>query len=308
MRVLSGFRSASLLGIGLGVSFALFACNTDGEDAGVDTEPSSGEEAPDPETGTQETGTSAGDGDGDTAGDGDGDVGETDNPSGECQLHLADDCSDPMQKCMPYSVNEDRIPDELRCCALSSDPVSLGDRCIIEDYDGSCLDNCPLGTMCVLDSADELEGYCQVFCDAADPDSCPGEDICKPFFEMIEAAATVPLCMSRCDPLLQDCESKGRPGWSCLPEGALSPSFLCMPPNSGTPKLEFEGCVLANDCAVGLACVPSSEVLGCNGLFNCCTRYCDLTEPDVCAMGNACVDLESDVPGLENVGVCADPL
>jgi hypothetical protein len=81
-----------------------------------------------------------------------------------------------------------------------------------------------------------------------------------------------------------------------------------MPPPE-SPKQEFESCLLANDCAVGLACVPASEVLGCTGLFACCTQYCDVSDPMTnCTMGNECVDLESDVPGLENVGVCADPV
>lgn len=281
------------------IALGLVACSepsSDGE--------GSDDNASETENGDGDTGDGDGDtGDGDT-GDGDGD----DDTGGSCQLWLEDDCIDPGLKCMPWSEQPDRIPDATKCCAVDSNPVSLGERCIAYDYDGSCLDNCPTGSMCVIDSLGELEGYCQTFCDAGDPDSCPPTEICKPFFEMIEAAETVPLCMARCDPLLQDCAGKGRPGWSCLPEGALSPSFLCMPPTE-SPKQEFESCLLANDCAVGLACVPASEVLGCTGLFACCTQYCDLSDPMTnCTMGNECVDLESDVPGLENVGVCADPL
>jgi hypothetical protein len=254
-----------------------------------------------------------GDGDGDPSGDGDptgepsGD-GDGDPTGGTCQLWVDDDCMDPQLKCMPWSEEPDRIPDTTRCCALDGSPVSLGDRCTAYEYDGSCLDNCPDATMCVVDRLEDLEGYCQTFCDKSDPDSCGSEEICKPFFEMLDSAETVPLCMSRCDPLLQDCADKGRAGWSCLPEGALSPSFLCMPP-SEFPKSEYESCVLANQCAVGLACVPASEVFGCTGLFNCCTQYCDSSDPDTnCMMGNECVNLGSDVPGLEHVGVCADPL
>jgi hypothetical protein len=259
----------------------------------------------------------AGDGDGDpsgdgdptttTSGDGDGD-GDPDPTGGACTLWVEDDCMDPKLKCMPWSEQPDRIPDTTKCCDLDGSPVSLGDRCNTIDYDGSCLDNCPVDTMCVIDQLDALEGYCQTFCSVDDPSSCPPTEVCKPFFELIETAETVPLCMSRCDPLVQDCESKGRPGWSCLPEGALSPSFLCMPPIEA-PKQEYAGCLLANDCEVGLACVPASEVLGCSSLFNCCTQYCDTSDPvNPCTMGNECVNLDSDVPGLENVGVCADPL
>jgi hypothetical protein len=295
MRLVS--TSSSIL---LGAALVLGACGTpSAEGNGDDNDSNNATESNgdgDPTTGT---------GDGDpTTGTGDGD---SDPTGGECQLWVEDDCMNPALKCMPWSELPDRIPDSTRCCPIAGETVSLGDRCTVYDYDGSCLDNCPLGTMCVVDKIDELEGYCQPFCDAGSPDGCPANEICKPFFEMIESAQTVPLCMARCDPLLQDCASFGRPGWSCLPEGALAPSFLCMPP-SESPKMEYDSCLLANDCAVGLACVPAAAVLGCTGLFNCCTQFCDLSDPDVCTMGNDCVDLESDVPGLEHVGVCADPL
>ena len=265
----------------------------------------------DPDAGSLET---TGDGDGDGTGDGDGEPGDGDSGDGDgdptggsCQLWIPEDCADPKLKCMPWSEQPDGVADTTRCCSLDATAVSLGERCEVIDYDGSCLDNCPLGTMCVVDASTDLEGYCQVFCDSSNPDSCVPEEVCKPFFEMLTGAQIVPLCMSRCDPLLQDCQSKGRPGWTCLPEGALSPSFLCMPP-AESPKAEYEPCFLANSCAIGLACVPASEVLGCTGLFSCCTRYCDLSDPESgCTMGNECVDLESDVPGLENVGICATP-
>ncbi|NVB42937.1 hypothetical protein G6O69_34265 [Pseudenhygromyxa sp. WMMC2535] len=240
------------------------------------------------------------------------DVGD-DGPTtgGECTFWVPDDCNDPNLKCMPWSEKADRIPDEARCCSLDPSPVSLGERCEVEDYDGSCLDNCPEDSLCVIDDVDGLEGFCQTYCEPGNSDSCPPNEICKAFFEMIEAAETVPVCMARCDPLLQDCESYGRPGWSCLPEGSLSPSFLCMPP-AEDPSLEGQSCLLQNDCEVGLTCIPASSVdqeyyPECGSAIFCCSRYCDLTEPNICGGSHICVDLESDVPGLENVGICALP-
>lgn len=274
-----------------------------------------------PEAG--DDGDEAGDGASSTSGDGDesgsesgGDMAGTEtagnnddgNAEGECQFGVENDCISDELKCMPWSEKPDRIPDAAKCCPVDPNPVSLGDRCEVQEYDGSCLDNCPIGSTCVVDDIDNLEGFCQVYCDAGDPEGCAPNEVCKPFFEMIEAAETVPLCMARCDPLAQDCESKGRAGWTCLPEGAFAPEFLCMPPPAGEAKLEYDGCLLQNDCEIGLACVPASEVLGCDSFFNCCTRYCDLNEPDSCTLGNECISLESDVPGLENVGVCADPV
>ncbi len=256
---------------------------------------------------SSDSGDSSGRGEAGTETSGDTTEDSGDSVGGECKVWEPDDCNSPDLKCMPWSEQPDRIPDASKCCDLSSNPVSLGDPCTVQDYDGSCLDDCPANTMCVVDDLDSLTGYCQVFCDINNDDSCAGNEICKPFFEMIEAVETVPLCMAACDPLLQDCESKDRPGWSCLPEGASSPSFLCMPPFTSSPKLEYDPCLLANDCAVGLACIPASEVFGCENAFNCCTRYCDLSEPDPCEMGNECIDLQSDVPGLENVGICASP-
>ncbi len=248
----------------------------------------------------------------DTATDTDSGTGSTSGTGGgECTFWIEGDCMDPDLKCMPWSEKPDRIPDEARCCELDPDPVSFGDRCNVKDYDGSCLDNCPANALCVIDEFDGLDGYCQAFCEPGNPEGCPPNEICKAFFEMIESVVTVPVCMARCDPLLQDCASFGRPGWSCLPEGASSPSFLCMPPVPN-PRLEGEPCLLQNDCSVGLSCIPVSSIdqqlyTACDNAFFCCSPYCDVSEANTCGGTHVCVDLESDVPGLENVGICALP-
>jgi hypothetical protein len=201
---------------------------------------------------------------------------------GQCLL-IEDDCMDPSLKCMPWT---DTLgpPVETRCCDLAAEPVSFGERCHAQGGVFTCIDDCPAGSMCMVDDVDVLEGHCQRFCEV-----------------------TVPLCLARCDPLQQDCEGKGRPGWACSPTGPQAPSFICLPPTGPTAKLEYESCMVASDCTPGLMCTPAELVLGCEGLSSCCTRYCDTTEADPCTMGNQCVSMGSTVPGLEHVGVCVDP-
>lgn len=232
-----------------------------------------------------------------------------DGVMGECVLHGAN-CSLETQKCMPWSLEDDRLPDETRCCPVEDTPDLVGEPCTVQDYDGSCVDSCEEGAMCVVDNSEELVGICRRFCDPANPQLCEPGQTCKTFFELLPGVLNVPMCMDKCDPLLQDCV---QPNWHCIPDSttlAGQSGFICVPPPPQSPQMLFEGCALANDCAAGLVCLTADRVPGCTGIA-CCSAYCALDEGDTTCTDldpdMACVDWMSPDPEWVNVGACAIP-
>ncbi len=297
----AGFVVAIVLSIG--------GCADDGEgdDGQADSGPSTGT---DPTTSGGDTGTSTTDTPSTTSDPTMADSTDSgdDSPSGECILWEIDECG-AAQKCMPWSLNPDRIPDEIRCCPAPEDPDVEGDPCTIQDYDGSCLDSCDVGTMCVLDDIDTLGGQCRRFCEPGGND-CTVDQTCKTFFELLPIVPNVPLCMDKCDPLVQDCPLAS---WLCIPDSpteAGQSGFICVSPPPEDPSGLLDSCALANDCEKGLVCVPASRVPGCTANA-CCTSYCDLGEGDApCTAidnGLSCVDWMSPEPQWDHVGVCAIP-
>lgn len=235
-----------------------------------------------------------------------------DGPSfGECVL-WGDDCTNENEKCMPWSLLADRIPDELRCCAAVDNPKLENEGCTTKEYDGSCRDDCERGTMCIVDDLESLSGVCRRFCDpSGNGGLCDPDDTCKPFFELIETAPEVPLCMDRCDPLVQDCV---QPGWLCIPDSptvAGQSGFICTPPGPGTLNRPLTACGLANDCQPGLGCIVADRLPGSCDYMTCCSLFCSLEEGD-----GACTDLHPDLrcidwmspdPQWQDVGICALP-
>lgn len=227
---------------------------------------------------------------------------------GECVLWKADDCGEG-RKCMPYSVEDDSIPDEIQCCDAVDNPALDGEPCEATDYNGSCLDNCAPGSMCVLDDNDTLQGLCRSFCDPTAND-CDPDQTCKSFFELLPGVPNLPTCMDKCDPLLQNCSPQG---WHCIPDTPTESGqsgFICTPPPPVPPQNVLGACALANQCEKGLVCVTDDRVPGCS-FTSCCTAFCDITEGDeVCQdidPNMVCVDWMSPDPDWENVGVCALP-
>lgn len=281
----------------LGCAVLVAACRGGGTDEATTTAGSTGPST----SGTTAASTSAGTTtDGTTTGGG---------QDGECIL-WEQDCTSPDLKCMPWSADPDRVPDETKCCPLVDAPKQVGEDCSIQEYDGSCLDDCDEGAVCVQDDPDTLSGVCGELCNVEAPTPCPPGQTCKPFFENLPGAPVVPICMDQCDPLLQDC---ARPGWSCIPDSPTASGmsgFLCAPPPPGDRVPMFGACALANDCEPGLACVPADLVPGCTFLF-CCTSYCNLGEPDPCPgydPSMMCVDWQSPDPMWDHVGVCVVPV
>lgn len=282
-----------------------------GDDAGSgDTDgPASTGAADSTGSGTLEPGTSSTGSEDDVlddTSDGDGDGGPV---MGECVLWGAD-CSEESQKCMPWSLEDDRTPDESRCCPVEDNPDLVGEPCTVQDYDGSCVDSCEEGSMCVIDRPDTLEGVCRRFCDPGELSSCPDSQTCKTFFEILPTVLNVPMCMDKCDPLLQDCMQSG---WHCIPDSptpAGQSGFICVPPPPEEPKQIFDGCGLANDCEAGLICLTANRVPDCTGIF-CCSAYCSISEGDAPCQAldpnMECVDWMATDPRWEDVGACAIP-
>jgi hypothetical protein len=233
--------------------------------------------------------------------------GQDDGVMGECLLWELDACGDG-QKCMPWSDDPDRLPDAYRCCAEMGNDV-VNDLCTISEYDGSCIDSCTNGSMCLLDDPDNLAGVCRPFCNPSNP-ACTPDETCKAFFEALPAVPNVPLCMPKCDPLAQDCEQGS---WKCIPDTptpAGQSGFICVPPPPGTDRLVFDACALANDCSAGLVCLTAERVPQCT--FNsCCSAFCSLSEGDgVCQdlhPDMRCIDWMSPDPRWGDVGACAIP-
>src|SRR5690606_10179362 len=128
--------------------------------------------------------------------------------------------------------------------------------------------------------------------------------------ELLPGVPNVPLCMTKCDPLTQDCE---QPGWHCIPDTPTDSGqsgFLCSPPPPGPPKTLLQTCALANDCEAGLVCIPRDRLPDC-GFLSCCSVYCSLAEGDApCRAIDPdlqCVSWMSPDPSWSDVGVCALP-
>lgn len=228
-------------------------------------------------------------------------------PEGECVL-WNDECG-PEQKCMPWSLEPDEVPDEIRCCAAPDSPDLVGEPCEVQEYNGSCLDSCERGALCVLDDPAGLTGQCRRYCQPG-ADSCQPDETCKTFYELLNDVPTVPLCMEQCDPLSQDCSV---PSWLCIPDSptqAGQSGFICVSPPPNEPYGAFEPCALANQCERGLVCVTADRVPSCT-FTACCTSYCSLSEGDgpcqALDPNLACIDWMAPDPSWADVGVCALP-
>ncbi len=228
-------------------------------------------------------------------------------PQGECILY-ADECG-PDQKCMPWSLDDDEVPDEIRCCATVDNPHLVGEPCEVLDYNGSCLDTCERGALCMLDDPEQLTGQCRRFCQPG-ANECQPDETCKSFYELLNDTPTVPVCMEQCDPLAQDCAV---PSWHCIPDSPTQSGqsgFICVSPPPDEPLPLFEVCALANQCEKGLVCIVADRVPDCS-LLSCCTSYCSLSEGDAPCQAlhpeMRCIDWMSPDPTWADVGVCALP-
>lgn len=209
------------------------------------------------------------------------------------------------QKCTAYGAGD--TWDAMKCVPVMDDPAQPGEGCFVVDGLFSGVDNCDLGSMCWnLDA--EGNGVCIEHChDAGDLPTCT--DPATLCYRANDGVLS--LCLTRCDPLLQDC---ARDEDECIahPNGD---GFICVFDASGDGGAIFSPCEQLNACDEGLACVTTSPAAECDpNAPGCCLPFCDLAAPDPNAPctgeGQQCVPFfDPDVAplGVEDVGVCAIP-
>jgi len=297
------------------VAFAVQACgpsNGDGDEGDETGTTASGDDGTTDDDGTSGDGGTGSDGGSDSAtnnessdsGDGGAFIEELDGGSGDCDI-WAQDCPDG-EKCAPWASNHDYW-DATKCVPLDPNPKQPGDPCTIEESLASGVDDCDVASMCFpmdISDTETLQGVCVAFCTGS-----PQEPACEDPTTAcgIYNDGVLPLCLPRCDPLLQDCPE----GQGCYigPE-----TFNCAwdgsEPGMGDPG---DPCEFVNVCHPGLCCINADSVAGCQGSLGCCSPFCDTTAPNTCpgmADGEECVPYWAEgegPPEYEHVGVCALP-
>ncbi len=246
--------------------------------------------------------TEAGDSSSTSFGDADAD---DSNEGADCSIYQQDCAAG--EKCVPYSDQPDLVPDDIRCCPIVGNAnLQPGDSCTVQDYFGSCLDDCGVGSFC-LDIDDDGNGTCQPTCggSAQNPDCQPNET-CFIYF------TGVPMCFPTCDPLTQNCPADQ----GCYPDESASggTGFICLP-TVGEGKDYGDYCWLLSNCDPGFICVSPDFQPGCDGLVGCCTPLCDVAEQDDCSSFDPALEcvpwyLNGQMPpsaSLEDVGACVLP-
>jgi len=220
----------------------------------------------------------------------------------ECDV-WAQDCQEG-EKCNPWANDGGNSWNATKCVPLSDSPAQPGDPCEAEGGGVSGLDNCDASSMCW--NVDETgAGTCVAFCAGSEA---------SPVCEDPNATCVIAndgvliLCLPACDPLMSDCGE----GQGCYP---ADDSFACVFDASGGDGSFGEPCELTNVCAPGLWCAPAAGVPDCP-TANCCTSFCDRSDPNAsadcpgAAGGQECVPWyeENQVPpGFEDLGTCLIP-
>ncbi len=166
------------------------------------------------------------------------------------------------QKCAPVITDGGGNWDSARCVpVLGTD--GPGDPCTAKSVaDG--LDSCAEGVLCWGVDIDG-NGTCVAQCGGdQDMPVCPDNGKCTSAQEYF-----LNLCLSTCDPLLQDCAE----GAACHP---IDDGFMCAPDASGEMGKANDPCEFVDGCDAGLICGDAMFVgAGCpQGSMGCCTPFC----------------------------------
>jgi hypothetical protein len=257
-----------------------------GDEAGETTE--TGEESTDEASTTTEESTDEASPEDDTSDDGATFVPFTDLRPG---LNLCDpfdhDCPRG-EKCMPYAESGDTW-DAYKCVPILGDQQP-GEPCT---WNGVYVatDDCDATSMC-------WDGECAPFCmGTADAPECPAGSFC-----LLTSEFSPTVCVSHCDPVLQDCGE----GLGCYWDDT---AFNCIFTTDDIPT--GEPCGFINDCAAGNVCADAATLPECAS-SECCADLCNLLLGDEqCSEpGTACIpfyDEGETPPGDEHVGICILP-
>jgi hypothetical protein len=224
----------------------------------------------------------------------------SDTPTGFCDP-FTQDCPEG-QKCQPFADDGGSSWNNDKCVPVTGDGVE-GDACFAEGGGVAGLDDCAKGFFC-WDTDAENNGFCVQLCTgSSEAGECENIDKTCAVYNM----GTLPICLDRCDPLLQDCD----PSDLCIPN-PTGVGFLCVLDASGDEGQVFDPCMFANSCDAGLFCADVTSANECDpNAQGCCVPFCDITEPNDCmGDGQECVtiyDGEPD-PELPNVGFCSIPM
>ena len=224
---------------------------------------------------------------------------------GECDP-WAQDCPAGF-KCMAFAEEGEPAFMGDRCTAVVNDPKQEGDPCTVEDGWWTGIDDCDYGLVCWDVNQDTNTGHCVAMCTGTmDAYDCPAaDDVCVFWVPGISH-----VCLTRCDPLIQDCEA----GQSCLPEYAVNAAeWVCKAEYSFDEGQEFDDCTFANTCDPGLLCFDPSLAPECAGAQGgCCLSICDLGDPQCDGQGAECQSFYGFLggeapPEFADVGLCAVP-
>lgn len=181
----------------------------------------------------------------------------------------AQDCP-PGDKCAAWDNSGGDEWNGTRCSPIARNPGQPGDPCTVESGPASGLDDCDIGAMCWDVDPRSLAGQCVALCTGNNSDP-----LCEDPQTDCLIADVLNLCLLACDPLILDCAA----GESCVPSET---GFVCVPEAIGDGADVGETCDQVFDCQPGLLCRSAMTVgpICAQDGGQCCTPYCDLSEPN----------------------------
>lgn len=183
-------------------------------------------------------------------------------------------------------------------CVLVTGSGVEGDSCEHEGF-ATGIDTCDAESACVgiTSFVGGWSGTCRSFCKGTvDAPTCDDLDTSC-------GGGGLPLCLQRCDPLLQDCQGDLE---GCYLNNNID-SFQCLALSDNLVSLG-DNCSFGTACEPGLQCRDGSVLPNCE--LNCCAEFCDASEPKPCtlaAQGVQCVRVGAVEPEFADVGLCVLP-